>query len=243
MKKSTRRAMLSTLGLAAGASVLPGYASRAGSEPAAAKGVNNWRFVPLEAPAAAAAAFRLISEGGCMFGTFRAVLAAWLEKTGRAADSFPFHMMRYGAGGIGGWGTVCGTLNAGAALFGLFEPDKKNRERLIAELFSWYESTELPVYRAPDAICAQPAKSVAGSVLCHVSVAHWCKASGAAPLSKPMERRCSCLTADVTTKIIELLNRNHGSTPIPAAPKAAHDAPAEPPKAVSKMRCATCHER
>ena len=55
-------------------------------------------------------------------------------------------MMRYGAGGVGGWGSLCGTLNGAAAVVGLVEPAKERRSQIMRELFSWYESTAPPTY-------------------------------------------------------------------------------------------------
>jgi hypothetical protein len=228
--------------MASGAGLLSRWADEACAQTASDKETaSDWQYVPVDPAAAAAEAYRLMPNGGCMYGVFRAVLAAWLNKTGRSADSFPFHMMRYGHGGVGGWGTVCGALNAGAALIGLFEPDKTRQERMIDELFSWYERTELPVYQPSEADSGKIAKSAAASVLCHVSVAHWCKVSGAAPVSDAKKQRCRCLTADVATKTVELLNQYHGSKPIPEPAKLGLKTSSEPPKAIGKMQCTTCH--
>ncbi len=125
--------------------------------------------------------------------------------------SFPVHMMKYGEGGVGLWGSLCGTLNGGAAIIGLFAPQKEQRERLIAELFSWYEATERPTYRPKDekASVTVPT-SVAHSVLCHVSVGRWCATSGDEIGSPEMMERCRRLTADVALKTVELLNANLG---------------------------------
>ena len=240
MKKTTRRDVLGAIGLAAGVSILPGCAGEARSQATAEDAIADWQYVPLDPAAAGAEAYRLTPEGGCMYGAFRAILAAWLAKNRRSPDAFPFHMMRYGEGGVGGWGAICGALNAGAAVIGLFEPDKKQRERLIGELFSWYERAELPIHQPADAKSSRIAKSVAGSVLCHISVAHWCKASGATVLSNELKQRCCRLTADVASKTVELLNRRRDKTSEPAQPAVTPSS--EPPKTIGKMRCAACHK-
>lgn len=197
-KKIARRSVLGSLGLMAGA----GFA-RAADNPALAPG---WQYHRLIPEAIAPEAMRLYHAGGCMYGVFGSVVAALAKEVGEPFRSFPLHMMQYGAGGAGGWGSLCGTLNGAAALIGLFEPDKKRREKIIGELFCWYEMSELPVFQPTGA--DEVPRSVAGSVLCHVSVGHWCKAAECDAFSKELKERCSRLTADVAAKTVELLNRN-----------------------------------
>ena len=235
--------MFAVIGMAASTGLAAGSGGMAQSQtPSATPTAISWQYKVLPPAVVAAEAYRIMSEGGCMYGVLTAVLKAWGKEAAQPLDGFPFHMFRYGEGGIGGWGSTCGALNGGAALIGLFENDKKRREQLIADLFTWYEQTGLPAYSPPEGDAAKPAKSVAGSVLCHVSVAHWCKKSGAAPLTKEMKQRCRCLTADVAAKTVELLNHNRDSG-APVAPAEAKPAPAkEPPKAFGKMQCAACHE-
>jgi hypothetical protein len=243
MNRTSRREMLGTIGLTAGAGLAAGCGGAVQSQtPSPPPKAVAWQYKPLSPAAVAADAYRIMPEGGCMYGLFAAVLSAWSKETAQPLDGFPFHMFRYGEGGIGGWGSVCGALNAGAALFGLFECDKKRREQLVTDLFSWYEQTELPTFRPSEDGSVKIAKSVAGSVLCHISVAHWCKASGAAPLSKEMKHRCRCLTADVAAKTVELLNHHRDSANLPAQAEAKPPAPKEPPQALGKMRCDACHK-
>ncbi len=236
--------MLGAIGLAAGSGLVAGYVGAAQSDTPQSppKPPEAWQYVPLSPAAVAAEAYRVMPEGGCMYGVFAAVLSAWGKSAGQRLDGFPFHMFRYGEGGIGGFGSICGTLNAGAALIGLFEKEKKRRAQLIADLFGWYEEAELPQYRPPEETSETMAKSRAASVLCHVSLAHWCKVSGAALMSEEMKQRCRCLTADVAAKTVELLNRNVDPAARPAAGDAKPDASKEPPRAFGKMRCATCHD-
>ena len=91
-----------------------------------------------------------------MYGLFAAIMSAMAEVQGEPYLSFPVHMMKYGEGGVGLWGSLCGTVNGGAAVIGLFVLDKAQREQLIAKLFSWYEATELPTYRPKSAKDSSP---------------------------------------------------------------------------------------
>lgn len=229
MDELSRRSALGALAMIAGAGTAPSEASEAGSTAA------EWKYAALSPAAVAAEAYRLTPDGGCMYGAFRAILTAWLKQAGRPLDSFPFHMMRYGEGGVAGWGTVCGTLNAGAAVIGLFEKNKERCHHLIGLLLGWYEEAKLPEFAPPTAKTAPCARSQAGSVLCHVSVAHWCKVSGAAPMSPAMKERCRRLTADAAAKTVEILN-GAGELVLPK-----EEPSLEPPKAVARMNCAACH--
>ena len=183
MKSFTRREVLSSVGLAAGAGLLAcrDVEVRAGEDGGsdASKGRT---LVPLDAAVVADKAYRIFPEGACMYATFASIVSSLGELVGEPYRSFPVDMMRYGEGGISGWGSVCGALNGAAAVIGLIYPGKdgSRRAELIAELFSWYEQAQLPKFRPPQTavsleIPSSVAKSVSNSVLCHVSVSRWCK--------------------------------------------------------------------
>jgi hypothetical protein len=163
MKNITRREILGSAGMTAGLSLLAGYAgaihaaspSEEGTptappkneaSPSSDKPDNHWHYAQLSPTAVADAAYKAYDDGGCMYGLFFGVMSILAKEHEGPYLSFPFYMLRYGAGGVGHWGSLCGTLNGGAALIGLFEPDKQRSENLIAELFSWYEAAEVPAY-------------------------------------------------------------------------------------------------
>jgi hypothetical protein len=140
-------------------------------------------------------------------------------------------------------------LNGAAAVIGLFESDKPKRESLIADLFSWYEATELPNYEPSDDKSAEPlVKSMANSVLCHVSQGKWCKAAGEEVGSPEVKERCRRLTAEVAAKTVALLNahllepsqftnlNSEVKSCLKCHEKDLHDT-------LSKMRCNTCHQQ
>jgi hypothetical protein len=138
------------------------------------------------------------------------VIGALANQAGEPFRSFPIEMMRYGAGGVGGWGSVCGIVNGASALIGLFhqEASREAREAMIAEFCLWYESTALPAYEPAEPQQAEHVDpSVAGSVLCHISTAKWCEATGYEAFSVEKKERCMRLTADGAAKIVEILNR------------------------------------
>jgi hypothetical protein len=250
MNSITRRQVLGSIGLAAGAGLWSSVGSSLHSAPQDEnKPARGWNYIHLDPEAIAAEAYRLFADGGCMYGLFGAVVAGLANKVGEPFRSFPLHMMRYGVGGVGGWGSLCGTLNGAAAVIGLVEPAKERRAQLVGELFSWYETTALPSYqpKQQDDVAAVP-RSVSGAVLCHVSVHRWCEASGCEVESDEMKERCRRLTADVAAKTVELLNRNLrkatdfvGLAPEVKSCVACHGKD-DRADAFGTMRCNACHE-
>ena len=247
VKRITRRQLLSSVGLTAGATLVPGCSGPVhGSEGTA--GIQ-WQYVRLDPAVVAAEAYRQVPDGGCMYGLFAGIMTVMAREHGEPRLSFPLHMMKYGEGGVGLWGSLCGTVNGGAAIIGLFEQSKQWRESLISELFSWYETTELPTYQ-PNTTDDSPdiPKTAAGSVLCHVSVGNWCKTSGDEIGSPEMKERCRRLTADVAAKTVELLNVNlhepckfAGLSPEIKSCLSCHNE--ELHNTMGKMRCNSCHQQ
>lgn len=118
-------------------------------------------------------------------------------------NNIPLSMMRWGSGGVVGFGSLCGTLNGAAAAIGLIASNA-DAKGFINDLMTWYSDTYLPIY-APAG--SDPyTQSIANSNLCHASVTNWCLASGFASGSSERSERCARLSADVAGKAIELLN-------------------------------------
>jgi hypothetical protein len=207
MKSVTRRRVLGSFGLAAGTCVLSSCQSgnQVSSSDKGGWGYP-WPYVELDPEATAERAYYAY-EKGCMYGVFAPVVKQLAEKRGEPYRSFPVNMMQYGAGGTGGSGSLCGALNGGAALIGLFAGTEERMKKPIGELFLWYEQTELPVYTARKPVSdIDIPKTASHSVLCHVSVSRWCAGSGYKSFGDPRKERCRRLTADAAGKIVEILN-------------------------------------
>jgi hypothetical protein len=251
MKRLTRRGLLGSAGLMTGAGL---WIASSRGQTLPAKGTKEeqprgWQYVAVDKAAVAGEAVRLYFDGGCMYGVFGSIVGAMAKVAGEPFRSFPLHMMKYGESGAGGFGSLCGALNGGAAVIGLFEQAKERREAVIGELFSWYEATSLPIYRTAGASSSKEMpKSIAHSVLCHVSVNHWCQVSCCDVLDKQRKERCSLLSADVAMKTVELLTRNRqpASTFTGLAPETKSclscHGKQELRDTQGKMECNCCHE-
>ncbi len=250
-----RRDLIGYFGMAVGAGVVPRCQPSPGASPAQAgsadpRGDNNsWVYVPLDPARVGEKVYELYSEGGCMYAISGGILACHREAAETPAPAFPLHMMKYGAGGVGGWGTLCGALNGAAAMIGLFVVDKQGREQLVNSLFAWYERMKLPRYRPAGADGqTQIVPTTSRSVLCHVSVGAWCDESGLKVDSKEKTERCRRLTVDVAMKTVKLLNaycRESQAGPEPGPPRQTGTAPRKgvlPGEWMGKMRCDTCHQ-
>ncbi len=151
-------------------------------------------------------------------------------------------MMRFGEGGVVGWGSLCGGLNGACAAINLVAGE--DYKKLVHELVGWYVSTPMPSdisnryaenheflvdkYKSDIAL----PQSVSDSTLCHVSVTKWCEASGYASGSSERSERCGRLTGDVAAKAAELLNQHATGTfaPVFALPEETEG-------------CRTCHSK
>ena len=179
-----------------------------------------------------------------MFGVLAPIVHGVAARLGPPYTAFPFAMFTYGAGGVAGWGTLCGTLNGAAAAFALLSPQPAP---LIAALFLWYEKEAIPDFTPRGARFALT-PAVAGSVLCHASVSHWCTAAGKRFASPERFERCGAVAASVARKAVRLLNAQaEGKLEVPpldqvtAGCLGCHGAQGEVGNANGVMECAPCH--
>jgi hypothetical protein len=213
---------------------------------------SKWIYTKLDPNEACEIAYRDYSVGSCMYGVVSGIVTLLAEKIGEPYASFPKFMMKYGHGGIGGSGSVCGTLNGATALFGLLINNKKISDALTSELFNWYETTELPLFTPSEPnMDFTPPTSVANSILCHASTTRWGKEAGYRTDSKERKERCRRLTADIAGKTVEILNlyfddklviggHNHETA---QNCMACHGKKGKLGNTSGKMKCTTCHDQ
>ena len=211
-----------------------------------------WNYALLDPVVIAGLAYNYYSDGGCMYATVKSIVSQLAEKVSGPFTSFPYHMFKYGHGGVGGYGTVCGTLNGAAALIGLVIDDKSVRDKMTADIFRWYEKEPLPGFSPQQANYDYvPEKSISHSVLCHASNTNWCKASGFNVDSKERKERCRRLSADVAQKVAVSLNEvftNTYTTNVQPDETAStcltcHGSEGKVNNSAVKMSCTSCHTK
>ena len=189
------------------------------------------------------------SGQGCGYGVFKGIVGQMALKYGAPYDTFPIQMMSYGASGVGNWGTLCGSLNAAAAAFGLFY-GRDESTQMIDSLFRWYEKERIPVFEPKiKKLDFTPPPTVPESVLCHVSVSQWCYETDNDMHSKERSERCARVTAVVAQKAAEIINDKLAGKDLSSKPSAnqatcieCHDKDKEADFAKGKMNCGTCHD-
>ena len=145
---------------------------------------------------------------GCMYGVCESILCTLAVKHGAPYNTFPVEATIYGSGGIGGIGSVCGTINASGLLFNLFAKNQNDMFALCSEMSLWYEKASLPNYKPKNPkVDIEIVKSVSGSNLCHISSTAWANASGHKLMTNEHFERCNRLVADVAAQIVTVLNR------------------------------------
>lgn len=249
-KKITRRDAVRIFGAVAGTSLLNSALGFKAIAAETAKGATDssfpWPYTKLDSDQIAERAYKGYYEGHCMYGAFEAIVGAVADKKGgEPFKSFPYKMMKYGAGGVGDWASLCGALNGAAAAIALFVAEPKP---LIDELFGWYEKEPLPNYK-PKNPKFDIQTSVAASVLCHQSVTNWCKKAGKKAFSPERSERCAWITASVAKFTTEILNHHFAGTfkaayPIPADVakcRGCHDKGGSIENTRGKMGCTSCH--
>lgn len=183
--------------------------------------------------------------GDCFYGVFATIVEMLADKVGGPYLTYPTTVTRVGAGGIVGWGSTCGAIQGAAMAIYLVSP---NPTPVIDEVFNYYQYTSLPDQKIQRA-AMEIKPSIAQSTLCHVSISHWTKVSGAKTFSKERTERCAHIAACVTEKTVSALNAQLAGNfkadfPIPEAVTACrscHDMGGAMENTRGKMNCLTCH--
>jgi hypothetical protein len=177
-----------------------------------------WPYQELDVELVRKRGHKYYYQGGCMYGASGGLLSVLRDEIGQPYTGFPHDMLRYGGGGIAGWGTVCGSLNGACAMITLVAG--KSYGKITNELMAWYTTTPFPSdeanrYAAKHEYLVDEYKTdavlpttVSNSPLCHVSVNTWCSSTGYASGSPQRAERCARLTGDVAAKAADLLNAN-----------------------------------
>jgi len=262
----SRRSFLTTAsGLAVGVGLaqLPGTVHAADALPALPWGPKYYPAYGLDPDAVAEAAYCLYyTEGGCGHGSAQALidaLGAALEAEEAPINPWkllPRGLYSYGAGGVVGWGTICGALNGAIAVMDILGVHNALGNALV----DYFCNEELPTtalvgYLPPSGI-PPPLDSIATSVshspLCHNSVSNWAATAGVSVGDASKRDRCAKLVGDIVAKAVELMNDRcrvvNSVTPPAWTPPASHATcytchtkPDMVPSQQGKMECQACH--
>ncbi len=140
-------------------------------------------------------------KGGWGAGVAEGFFGTLSQQVGYPFNQYPAEVFSNFAAGFT-QAQLCGTLGTAAACLGtVCDPD--TARKILGELENWYKDAELPIY--------QPAKldlatTVAGSLTCGDSVSTWMTETGFAMGDAERKERCAGVAADVTGKMVELLN-------------------------------------
>jgi hypothetical protein len=171
-----------------------------------------------------------------MYGTGSALVNALATAMGAPWDTFNPDLMKFGGGGIASWGTICGSINAGAVVINMAVGPGTTATSLVNEYFGWYCDFVFPTTRF-DHLSLYPNQptSVAQSPLCHNSSGIWAYTYAYRIGSAERKERCAKLAADCAYKAVELLNAWKAGTFVPT--KAAPDFQ----DSTAFERCFGCH--
>ncbi|MFO7577817.1 MAG: C-GCAxxG-C-C family protein [Pelovirga sp.] len=202
-------------------------------------------YVTLDPQAAQDLSYTNKLMGDCFYGVFATIVEMLADKVGGAYLTYPTTVTRVGAGGIVGWGSTCGAIQGAAMAIYLVSP---NPTPIIDEVFNYYQYTALPDQK-PSNAKMDITPSIADSTLCHVSISHWTKISGAKTFSKERTERCAHVAAVVTRRTVEALNAQlagdfaptHKIPEAVAACRSCHDIGGAMENTRGKMDCLLCH--
>ena len=261
-KRLSRRNFLVGAGAVVGLAAIPSVLKPEAAQAAASKGFP-WSYTTLDANLVARRAYEVYYASGCMEATWwplvEALTASSLPDAATTWGTLTKNTMKYGGGGVGGWGTLCGTLNGSCAVMGMLGAPAK----MIDEAMQFYANTPIPSTAAETAVKAgwvptgmnvpvdgpltRVRTSIAHSQLCHASLSQWAWKTKIADGTREQKDRCAKAAYDMTFKTVTMLNAWQANGAIPAGTldptiASCQTACHTTPIAKGKMACTPCHD-
>lgn len=236
-KNLSRRDLLIGAGkLAAGVTVLSASGLIVSEADARKKPKYPWAYKKLNPDKVAEIAYNNWYKGFCCYAVASGILIPLQKMVGEPYASFPIEAVKWGHGGVVGWGTMCGSL-LGAGFATSFAAGHKNGEAILNDVIAWYAETNLPIFEPAKPKASIKNKSISHSPLCHVSVNSWMKKEGVKFFSPQRKDRCARLSADVAVKTVKLLNAWADGKYVPV-----HGSQVKTHKTTTQNNCGDCHK-
>lgn len=144
------------------------------------------------------------NKGGCCIAVADGIIGQLADNAGYPFNQIPMDAFKIGAAGFGA-GSLCGSLAGAARAISILVPSE-DAPTMVADLFTFYKETALPIYQ-PE---VTNETIVAGSVNCEDSVGQFIAKSGYAMADPERKARCAGVAADCAGKTVELLNAYFG---------------------------------
>ncbi len=208
MKKST--ILLGSAAVFGGATLLTGCTSASAATPE--KPAFPYDYAELDASLAESVAYGGYFEDGCCYGVAKAMLEQLQASIGYPYTAIDPAIYKPGKEGYG-IGTICGAL-AGAVNVISMCCETDDAKAINAELFKWYTTTSLPLYR-PEGL--SDVQTIAKSINCSDSVTQFKAAANVEQADPIRKERCGAISGDVARKAVELLNIHFGYMAAPEA--------------------------
>ena len=165
-----------------------------------------WPYVKIDPARAAATAYHAWYDVFCSQAVTSGIFEQLREEVGEPWTSFPIGSLRFGMGGMLGWGLTCGAPVAGSLVIGLVAPAEVALP-MVRDLLGWYANTPMPVFTPQNGrYQGEIPRTVAKSPVCHQSVGRWMKAADRPFGSDERRHRCASVTASVAYRTAEMLN-------------------------------------
>lgn len=202
----SRREIITGTGLLAAGAILGKFGSFVPNAEAKGGASEKWPYEKLDPERVAETAYNAWFEVFCAQAVATGLFEQLREKVGEPWKSFPIGSLKFGMGGMLGWGLTCGAPVSASLVIGLTAaPEMINP--LINDLLQWYSETAMPVYVPKNPkFKGEIIKTTSESPLCHLSVGKWMKAANRSFASDERKDRCARLTASVAYHTAELLN-------------------------------------
>ena len=204
----SRRSFLTTSGKILAGAAVASTVLAANTEKAAATPYDTaYGYAQLDPQKVAQIAYENYAKRWCASSVIAGLVSELAAKVGGAWKDYPIDAMRWAHGGFAGWGALCGTLTGAGVIIGLVVRDTDVAEAMTNDLAFFYSYTDMPAFTPPKNLLADiDSMTIAGTPVCHISVARWMRQEGVEFLSSERAERCARVAADIARETAHMLN-------------------------------------